>query len=151
MPAALKIKSVIGFNGKVVNGLHYTPCGGYIVYPLGSFVVIKNLRTDKDAFLEGHTREVSCVTVSHDGTKVASGQVNITGVKADVVVWDLTAAKQKLDRGEVMLGESVLIHRLKQHLGHVRDVSFSCDDAFLASLGGQDDNAIVVWRLSSGA
>jgi WD40 repeat protein len=91
---------VIGFNGKVANGLHYTPDGGYIVYPLGSVVVIKNLRTDKEAFLEGHTREVSCLAVSQDGSKVASGQVNITGVKADVIVWDLVAAKAKLDAND---------------------------------------------------
>ena len=151
MPASLKIKSVIGFNGKVLNGLHYTPCGGYIVYPLGSFVVIKNLSTDKEAFLEGHSREVSCVAISPDGTRVATGQANITGVKADVIVWDMTAAKAKLDRGEVVIGDSVIVHRLRQHLGHVRDVSFSCRGDFLASLGGQDDNAIVVWRLTTGA
>ena len=82
---------------------------------------------------------------------MATGQVQIAGVKADVIVWDLTLAKQKLDRGEVMLGESCLIHRLKQHLGHVRAVDFSCRGDFLASLGGQDDNAIVVWRISNGA
>lgn len=147
----LKIKAVIGFNGKVVNSLHYTPCGKYIVYPLGSFVVLKNVRTDKESFLEGHTRDISCVAVSHDGTKCASGQNNITGVKADVVVWDLTAAKAKLEAGEVMLGDSVLIHRLRQHLGRVQDVSFSCHDDFLASMGGQDDNAIVVWSLEHGS
>lgn len=148
---ALKIKAVIGFNGKVANSLHYTPCGRYIVYPLGSFVVLKNVRTDKEAFLEGHTRDISCVTVSHDGTKCASGQNNITGVKADVVVWDLSSAMAKLEAGEVMLGDSVLIHRLRQHLGRVQDVAFSCHDDFLASMGGQDDNAIVVWSLAHGS
>lgn len=40
----LRIKSVIGFGGRVPNALKYTPCGNYLVYPLGSFVVIKNVK-----------------------------------------------------------------------------------------------------------
>lgn len=146
----LKIKSVIGFSGKVVGGLTYTPCGKYIVYPLGSFVVIKNIKTDKEAFLDGHSHEVSCLAVSHDGTKAASGQINIIGVKADVIVWNLNEAKKLVDSGKVMIGDACLVHRLKQHLTKVQDVAFSRRDDFMCSLGGQDDNAIVVWRVENG-
>jgi WD40 repeat protein len=147
----LKIKSVIGFTGKIVNGLKYTPCGQYLVYPLGAFIILKNIRTDKEVFLEGHSQEISCLTISHDGTKIASGQVNIIGVKADVIVWNLTEAKRLLETAkEVMIGERCIIHRLKQHLTKVQDVAFSCRDDYLATLGGQDDNAIVIWRVQTG-
>ena len=67
--------------GDVPNALQYTPCGKYIVYPLGSFIVIKNLQTQKESFLNLHTNNVSCLSVSHDGTKLASGQINLIGVK----------------------------------------------------------------------
>lgn len=95
----LKIKSVIGFNGwrfsshklsnltflvligKVTGGLHYTPDGKYVVYPLGSFLVLKNLVTDKEAFFDGHSQDISCVAMSHNGDRLASGQINFTGVK----------------------------------------------------------------------
>jgi hypothetical protein len=77
----LQIQSVIGFSGKVPHSLHYTPCGRYLVYPLGSFVVLKNLATEKEAFIDGHTNLISCLTISEDGTKLASGQINIAGVK----------------------------------------------------------------------
>ena len=40
----LKIKAVIGFSGGVRDSLAYTPCGRYLVYPLGAFVVIKSTR-----------------------------------------------------------------------------------------------------------
>lgn len=80
----LKIKSVIGFSGKVPGALHTSPCGKYIVYPLGSFIVIKNVRTDKEAFLDGHSHDVSCVAMSNDGRTLASGQVNIMGVKVRI-------------------------------------------------------------------
>jgi len=67
--------------GKVTGALSYTPCGRYIVYPLGSFVVIKNIVTNKEAFLDGHSQEVSCVAMSHNGERLASGQLHFTGVK----------------------------------------------------------------------
>jgi hypothetical protein len=81
MAAALKIKSVIGFNGKVARSMHYTPCGKYLIYPLGSFLVIKNLVTDKEAFMDGHSNIISCATINRDGTKLASGQVSMPGIK----------------------------------------------------------------------
>lgn len=55
-----------------------------------------------------------------------------------------------LDQGEVMIGEQILLYRLKQHLSRVQDMSFSCDGEYLASLGGQDDNAIVIWTVATG-
>lgn len=150
MSVELKIKSTIGFNGKVSRALHISPCGKYIVYPLGSFVVLKNLVTDKIAFLDGHNNEISCIAVSHDGTRAASGQTHLMGVKADVLVWDLSKAKKMLDSGSVMLGDATCVHRLKQHLGKVQDVAFSNNDYYLSTLGGQDDNALVIWNVSTG-
>jgi hypothetical protein len=107
MSIDLKIKSVIGFNGKkphfsvadclwkphlpvfvflrTIGKVHlsllYTPCGKYIIYPLGSFVVIKNVQTDKEAFFDGHSSEVASIAVSKDGNRLASGQTNLMGVK----------------------------------------------------------------------
>ena len=49
-----------------------------------------------------------------------------------------------------MIGERVTIHRLKQHLTKVQDLAFSMRDDYLATLGGQDDNAIVIWNVSTG-
>ena len=79
----LKIKSVIGFSGKIINSLHYSPCGKYVTYPLGSLVVVKNLKTDKESFLDGHSYEITCLRVSSDGSKIASGQTNQQGVKVN--------------------------------------------------------------------
>jgi WD40 repeat protein len=71
-------------------------------------------------------------------------------LQADVIVWDFAKAKRLLDSGNVMLGDACLLHRLKQHLGKVQDVAFSHRDEFLATIGGQDDNALVVWNVESG-
>ncbi|KAJ1434647.1 flagellar associated protein putative: flagellar associated protein [Ochromonadaceae sp. CCMP2298] len=150
MSVDLKIKSVIGFNGKIRQALLYSPCGKYLVYPLGSFVVVKNVVSDKEAFLDGHSNEISCIAMSNDGRTLASGQLNLMGVKADIIVWDFEEAKRLLDCGTVMLGEKTTIHRLKQHLGRVQGISFSPNNAYLATIGGQDDNTVVIWDAASG-
>ena len=107
-------------------------------------------RTGKESFLDGHTRDVSCISISRDGRRVASGQVNIPGVKADVIIWDLVEAKKLNDDAQIMIGKHTLIHRIKQHLGKVQDVSFSANSKYFTTLGGQDDNAMVVWDVESG-
>ena len=60
--SSLQIQSVIGFSGKVAHSLHYTPCGRYLVYPLGSFVVLKNLVTEKEAAKRAVERMVAYLT-----------------------------------------------------------------------------------------
>lgn len=47
-----------------------------MVYPLGSILVVRSMTgKNKQAFLEGHTSEISCVAMSSDGTRIVSGQV----------------------------------------------------------------------------
>uniref|UniRef100_A0A6V1NYK3 Cilia- and flagella-associated protein 52 n=2 Tax=Heterosigma akashiwo TaxID=2829 RepID=A0A6V1NYK3_HETAK len=145
----LQLNSVIGFSGEVPDGLKYLPCGEYIVYPLGSIIVLRHLQENKQSFLEGHTQGVTCLAVSHDGTRLASGQTHHSGVKADVIVWDLEKAKENCRNGTPSAGGEV-VHRLFQHLGKVQAVDFSCDDQFLLTLGGRDDNALVVWEAATG-
>ena len=41
----------------------------------------------------------------------------------------------------------VVVHKLLLHKGKVQDTAFSHDECYLASLGGQDDNKIVIWNL----
>jgi len=81
MTMELKIKSVIGLSGKVSESLLCTPCERYLVYPLGSFAVIKDLKSEKEAFLDGHSHELTCITMSSDGKYLASGQLQQHGIK----------------------------------------------------------------------
>ncbi len=65
-------------------------------------------------------------------------------------MWDFKRAKQLLEQGQVMIGDSSLLLRLRQHITKVQDLSFSCENNYLLSLGGEDDNAVVVWDVDSG-
>lgn len=41
------------------------------------------------------------------------------------------------------------IHRMKLHKVMIQSLAFSKDERYLASLGGQDDNQLVTWDVSS--
>jgi hypothetical protein len=79
--AALELTSVIGFSGKIPNGLHWHPNGTHIVYPLGTTVVIKSLVDGSQAFMSGHTDTVTTLALSSCGRFVASGQKSNFGKK----------------------------------------------------------------------
>lgn len=135
--------------GSVPNGLQYTPCGEYIAYPLGSTIVVRSISKGKvKAFLPRDT-EVSCLAISKDGRFLASGHKATPSTKAEAVIWDLRKAIQDCENGKASSKEC-LIHCLKQHRGKVQALDFCNEAAFLVSLGGQDDNDLVVWNVETG-
>jgi len=86
---------------------------------------------------------VSCIALSRSGKYLASGQVTYMGFTAPVLLWDLETLE--------------VVHKMDLHKVKVQALSFSPDDPstgqprFLASLGGQDDNSLVLWEVETGA
>ena len=52
-----------------------------MIYPLGTTVIIQDLNTRKQEFLNGHSNNVSCLAVSKSGRYLASGQVRKKPIK----------------------------------------------------------------------
>ncbi|ORY53214.1 WD40 repeat-like protein [Rhizoclosmatium globosum] len=137
---SLKLESIIGFGGSVHSGFHKHPDGIHTIYSLGSTVVIdeaKSKRPNSQEFLQGHTNVVSCLSVSKSGKYIASGQITHMGFQADIIIWDFATR--------------TLLRRLTLHKVKVEALAFSPNDKYLASLGGQDDNSVIVWDLEKGA
>lgn len=67
-----------------------------------------------------------------------------------MIVWDFRRAIDLVDSGEVMIGDRCLSLRLRQHISKVQAISFSTRDTYIATLGGEDDNAVVVWQARTG-
>ncbi|KAL2087100.1 hypothetical protein ACEWY4_018159 [Coilia grayii] len=132
----LELEAIIGFNGHVFSGLRVHPDREHLIYPLGCTVVLKSFKTKKQNFLHGHTNNVSCVSVSKSGNYIASGQVTFMGFKADAIIWDF--AKKAMHA------------RLQLHKAKVEALSFSPNDKYLVTLGGQDDGSVVVWNVENG-
>merc|ERR1719235_3095566 len=132
----LELSAVVGFKGSVPTGLILHPDSEHLIFPLGCTIVVRNLMKKTQSFLQGHDNQVNCITVSPSGKLLASGQKTFMGFPADVIVWDF---EQRMEK-----------YRLSLHKVAVASLSFSHDEVYLASLGGQDDNSLVVWDLSDG-
>jgi len=135
------LESAIGFAGDVPHGLHIHPGNEHLIYPLGSTVVIKNLKTKKQVFLRGHTDRITCLAVSKSGKYIATGQQS--HMKAPMYIWDFEAAISGV-------GDNVY-HKLKPtHQKRVQSLAFSAEDTYLASVGGEDDGKLVIWSVKRG-
>ncbi|RLN61943.1 hypothetical protein BBJ29_003417 [Phytophthora kernoviae] len=151
----LKLRRVIGYNGTYPDTLIYTTDGRYLIYSLGLAVVVKDIRRNTQCFLRGHSDVITCLAISNDGSKLASGQQSKSrGNKAPVLVWDLAEATARLDAsadgGDADHGDSDVTFRLVLHMGKVQALAFSARDSFLFTVGGQDDNALVCWNMKNG-
>ncbi|ETW03122.1 hypothetical protein H310_05546 [Aphanomyces invadans] len=147
--AELKLHKVIGYNGTFNNTVLYTRDGHFLIYSLGLTVVLRDLRSNAQGFLHGHTDIITCLTISNNGRLLASGQQSKSrGNKAPVLVWDLhgaiAAMTEKANQSDKVL------YRLVLHMGKVQDMAFSSQDTCLYTVGGQDDNALVCWNMETG-
>lgn len=67
------------------------------------------------------------------GELIASGQMSYMGFRAFVIVWDWKTRTEKM--------------RYEIHKGLVESLCFSSDETSLISLGGPDDQMVVVWDI----
>lgn len=129
----LQMTASTGFNGSVQKGVCGHPNGEEVVYATGTTIVVKNFGTENQRFLHGHTDRITCLAVSHDGSMIASAQRSNHGSKAVILVWDFESGEP--------------IQQWEMHNESACALSFSKSDLYLASLGGPDDQQLVVWDL----
>ncbi|CAG9315816.1 unnamed protein product [Blepharisma stoltei] len=132
----LELSAVIGFSGNVIQGLILHPDNEHIIYPLGSTIVVRHIVSRVQTFLRGHDQRVSCITISRSGNLIASGQQTHMGFQAQAIIWDFNT-KQPLQV-------------IKLHKVLIQSLHFSPNELYLASLGGQDDNMLVIWDVATG-
>ena len=136
MDNQLDILAVIGFKGNITDGLILHPDNEHIVFPLGSQVVVRNILTREQKYLRGHDNDISVICLSKNGKYIATGQKTHSGFKADIIIWNFETGS--------------LLHRLSIHKVFIQALSFSFNDNYLVSLGGAEDNYLIVWDVESG-
>ena len=67
--------------GNITGGVALHPDGNHLIYSLGSTLIVKNVETNEQTFLQGHTNDISCLSVSSSGLYIASGQSTHMGFK----------------------------------------------------------------------
>jgi len=139
----LELEGVIGFSGNIRHSLILHPDDTHIIYPLGSTIVVKNVEnTDDQSFLQGHSDRVTCIAISNDGNLLASGQITHMGYLAEIIMWDISGIPDGV--------APTLLHRLRLHKVMVQGLAFSYNSKYLASIGGPDDNNLVIWNVETG-
>lgn len=135
----LHTQSFVGFDGSINGGLCRLKNSNSIVFAIGPTVVIRDVNNwsgEGDQFLTGHTGTISAIACSPDGTRVASGQVAHLGFHATVCIFDVATGER--------------VHSLNLHRGQVSAIAWSPCGKYVASLGGKDDNSVVVWDAELG-
>ena len=152
MAAPLPLSACVGFSGTVQGGLLLHPVTQqHIIYPLGSSIVIRNVHDNSDqVFLQAHTDRVTAMAISADGTMLASGQVTHMGYLASIILWDIACFKRDENGEAYVEGAPQLLHTLDLHKVGVRGLAFSPCGTYLASIGSEDDNNVVVWTVATG-
>jgi len=118
-------------------------------------VVMRSIVSNKKRFvfdIGGIDRKVSCRALSKDGRYLVTTGHETTGTtKVEAIIWDLKGAIKSCNDGNSSTDKNHRIHTLHQHHGKVQGLSFSFDGKYLVTLGGQDDNDLVVWDVNSGS
>jgi len=139
----LTLDGVIGFSGNIKHSLILHPNDTHIIYPLGSTVVVRNVEdATQQIFLQGHTDRVTCIAISATNEIMASGQITHMGYLACIILWDIKGLEQGVT--------PKLLHRLSLHKVMVQAIHFSFNGKYLASIGGEDDNNLVIWNVEDG-
>ena len=114
------------------------PSEDYVIYSLGSIIIIKSLVDLTTQYLKGHEGQICVITTSKSGKLLGTGeQVHDAGFQAALIVWDFATHD--------------MLYRVKFHKHKIQALSFSCDDQYLVSLGGKvDGNLVIVWNMAEG-
>lgn len=132
----LELSAVIGFSGTVTEGFILHPDNEHVIFPLGSTIVIRHIISRAQWFLRGHDQRISCLTISKSGNYIASGQQTHMGFQAVVIIWDFYRREQ--------------LHSFRLHKVLIQSLDFSPNEQYLATLGGQDDQMLVIWEVATG-
>lgn len=101
----MQLEHIVGYNGSYRSNVKWTRrfsdlsqypveftdgATKYLIYPAGNVLVYMNPVTRRQHFNLGHTAPISIITVSDNGSLVATGQ---SGPNPLVLVWDLPSGQ----------------------------------------------------------
>ena len=127
--------SLLGFSGAEHNCVKLlTTQPARLVFTLGSSLVVRDVDTGARQVHVGHRYPVTCMTLSPSGQYLVTGETATMGVRAVVNCWDTRTWS--------------VVASHQTHHAKVQSLAINDDDSRMVSLGGQDDQSVVVWNLT---
>lgn len=111
-----------------------------VVYSAGGTGVVHNLATNSQLFFEGHDDDITCVTVSQDGTYAASGQM---GKSPTIFVWPTDIPPSEAKRCIASIGHGFFERG-------VCALSISWDNKYIVGIGCDDYHMMGVFEILTG-
>ena len=139
MDQYLEVQSNIGINCRKPNCMTIHPSEMHMIYAVGCMLVVKSVDSETDRYLPGHYSIITTVTCSYDGNLLASGEAydHESEQTAALIVWDFKSLE--------------ILYRVRYHKQVINGLSFNCTESLLASLGGKQDNfLVVIWNMDEG-
>ena len=130
----IQLEHGMGYNGLTKNSLILHPNLIDYIYIAGGVIVIAEMNDpNKQKLLRGHDDVVTCISLSHNGELLASGQ---KGKNSDIFVWNYKTGN--------------VIYTLSEHDYEVSCLAFSTDDRLLFSCGNIQDKRSFIWDMKTG-
>ncbi|WAQ96619.1 WDR90-like protein [Mya arenaria] len=140
----MRLKRIIGFGGSSFRDALWTEDGLSLVYPCHAVVVAMKISNGHQRFFIGHTDKVSAISLSGDGSLLASGQ---SGPLSVVRVWTMMVVIWNTSKASKSREVTVMA---KAHtdvdISRMRVAAF--DDTRMVSCGR--DN-VRLWRVKEGS
>ena len=130
----MQLEHGMGYNGLTKNSLILHPNLIDYIYIAGGVIIIAEMNDpNKQKLLRGHDDVVTCISLSHNGELLASGQ---KGKNSDIFVWNYKMGN--------------VIYTLSEHDYEVSCLAFSNDDRLLFSCGNIQDKRSFIWDMKTG-
>ena len=130
----IELDHAIGYTGEIADSILLHPAQQDYISISGANIIVGDLSDPhKQRLLKGHDDQVTCISISHSGKLLASGQ---KGDNSDVFVWSFEEGK--------------LIYKLSEHDYAITTLDFSHDDRLLISCGNQMDGKLFIWDMMTG-
>lgn len=130
----VELDHAIGYSGQIVNSVHLHPNAREYVLIAGASIIVWDINDPHNQhFMRGHDDQITCLSVSHGGSMLASGQ---KGDNSDILIWDYDSKKP--------------VYRLSEHDYEVSCINFSHDDLLLLTTGNHLDGKLFIWDTSNG-
>eukprot|EP00605_Chrysophyceae_sp_TOSAG23-4_P002101 GSChrysophyteH1.ASY1.ANO1.2327.1 assembled CDS len=123
-----------------------------VLYAAAALMVIHDMANNTQAYFEGHSDDITCFSVSNDGTLVASGQM---GKNPFVMIWETALEREVYTPGPHANLENTPVG-LVARIGRgwfargVCATCFSADNKFLCAISCDDKHDMGVWSVFNG-
>lgn len=129
-----------------------SPASFRLLYTSAAVGVMHDLVSNTQSFFDGHTDDITCITLDKASSLVATGQ---TGKDPFVCIWDYiyctTGGEFCGDHGYNILHSSGLVRKVGDGFFYrgVCSVCFSFDATYLCAIGCDDHHTLGLWHIET--